>query len=68
VRLLVLAACSILALVFCVFGYVFLIASGVVGLAHPAGISWVWTFCDCARSAVGCAQPNDQAVLSRDIG
>jgi len=43
VRLLVLAACSILALVFCVFGYVFLIASGVVGLAHPAGISWVWT-------------------------
>ena len=43
VRLLVLAACSILALVFCVLGYVFLIASGVVGLAHLAGISWVWT-------------------------
>jgi uncharacterized membrane protein YqjE len=43
VQLLVLAACSILALVFCVLGYVFLIASGVVGLAHLAGISWVWT-------------------------
>jgi uncharacterized membrane protein YqjE len=42
-QLLVLAACSILALVFCVLGYVFLIASGVVGLAHLAGISWVWT-------------------------
>jgi uncharacterized membrane protein YqjE len=25
-----------------VLGYVFLIASGVVGLAHLAGISWVW--------------------------
>jgi uncharacterized membrane protein YqjE len=42
-QLLVLAACSILALVFCVLGYVFLIASAVVGLAHLAGISWVWT-------------------------
>jgi uncharacterized membrane protein YqjE len=42
-QLLVLAACSILALVFCVLGYVFLIASAVVGFAHLAGISWVWT-------------------------
>jgi uncharacterized membrane protein YqjE len=42
VQLLVLAACSILALVFCVLGYVFLIASGVVGLANLAGISWIW--------------------------
>jgi len=25
------------------------------------------TFCDCAHSAFGCAQPNDQAVLSGDI-
>jgi uncharacterized membrane protein YqjE len=37
-----LAACSILVLVFCGLGYVFLIASGVVGLANLAGISWVW--------------------------
>ena len=43
VQLLVLSACSILALVFCVLGYVFLIASGIVGLAYLAGISWVWT-------------------------
>jgi uncharacterized membrane protein YqjE len=43
VQLLVPAACSILALVFCVLGYVFLVASGVVGLAHLAGISWGWT-------------------------
>ena len=42
-QLLVLAACSILALVSCVLGYIFLIASGFVGLAHLAGISWVWT-------------------------
>jgi uncharacterized membrane protein YqjE len=42
-QLLVLAACSILALVSCVLGYIFLIASGVVSLAHLAGISWGWT-------------------------
>ena len=43
VQLLVLAACLILALVLCVLGYVFLIASAVVGLANLAGSSWVWT-------------------------
>jgi uncharacterized membrane protein YqjE len=43
VQLLVLAACLILALALCVFGYVFFIVSAVVGLAHLAGISWVWT-------------------------
>jgi uncharacterized membrane protein YqjE len=43
VQLLMLAACLILALVFCVLGYVFLIASAVVGLAYLAGIWWVWT-------------------------
>ena len=42
-QLLVLAACSILALVACVLGYVFLIASSIIGLAHLAGVSWVWT-------------------------
>ena len=42
VQLFVLAACSILALLFCVLGYVFLIASAVVALAELAGISWVW--------------------------
>jgi uncharacterized membrane protein YqjE len=43
VQLLVLAVCLVLALVLCVLGYVFLITSIVVGLAHLAGISWVWT-------------------------
>jgi uncharacterized membrane protein YqjE len=43
VQLVVLAACLILALLLCGFGYVFLIVSAVVGVAHLAGISWVWT-------------------------
>jgi uncharacterized membrane protein YqjE len=43
VQLLVLAGCLILALVLFVFGYVFLIASAVVGVAHLARISWLWT-------------------------
>jgi uncharacterized membrane protein YqjE len=43
VQLLVLAACLVLAIVVWILGYVFLIASAVVGLAHLAGISWVWT-------------------------
>ena len=43
VQLLVLAACLILALFLCVLGYVFLISSVIVGVAHLAGISWVWT-------------------------
>jgi uncharacterized membrane protein YqjE len=42
-HLLLLAACLVLALLFCVLGYLFLIASAVVGLAHLAGISWPWT-------------------------
>ena len=43
VQLLVLASYLLLALILCAFGYVFLIASAVVGLAHLAGISWLWT-------------------------
>ena len=43
VQLLVLAACLILALILCVLGFVFLIVSAVIALAHLAGISWVWT-------------------------
>jgi uncharacterized membrane protein YqjE len=43
VQLLVLAACLILALFLCVLGYVFLISSAIVGLAHLARISWLWT-------------------------
>jgi uncharacterized membrane protein YqjE len=43
VQVLVLASYLLLALVLCAFGYVFLIASAVVSLAHLAGISWLWT-------------------------
>jgi uncharacterized membrane protein YqjE len=42
VQVLVLAACLILALFLFVLGYVFLISSAIVGVAHLAGISWVW--------------------------
>jgi uncharacterized membrane protein YqjE len=43
VQVLVLASYLVLALILCAFGYVFLIASAVVALAHLAGISWLWT-------------------------
>lgn len=43
VQLLVVAICLVLALVLCVLGYVFLIATAVVGSAHLAGISSVGT-------------------------
>ena len=43
VQLAVIAACLMLALVLCLFGYIFLIASAIVGVAHLAGISWLWT-------------------------
>jgi uncharacterized membrane protein YqjE len=43
VQLIVLAACLVLALLLCVFGYIFLIATAVVGVAHLVGISWLWT-------------------------
>jgi uncharacterized membrane protein YqjE len=43
VQLLVLAACLILALFLSVLGYVFLISGAIVGVAHLARISWLWT-------------------------
>ena len=43
VQLLVILACLVLALVLCVFGYIFLVATVIVGVAHLAGISWLWT-------------------------
>jgi uncharacterized membrane protein YqjE len=42
VQLLVLAICLIVASVLVVFGYIFLIISAIVGLAHLARISWLW--------------------------
>ncbi len=40
VQLLILVSCIIAALALCVMGYVFLIVSAVVGLAHLLGTSW----------------------------
>ena len=39
-QLLILAGCVIAALALCVMGYVFLIVSAVVGIAHLLGTSW----------------------------
>ena len=39
-QMLILVACVIAALTLCVMGYVFLIVSAVVGLAHLLGTSW----------------------------
>ncbi len=41
-QLLVLASCLILALILFAFGYGFLVASVVAGLAQVARISWLW--------------------------
>jgi len=40
VQLLILVGCIIAAIALCVMGYVFLIVSAVVGLAHLLGTSW----------------------------
>ena len=42
-QLAVIAACLMLALVPCLFGYIFLIVSAIVGVADLVGISWLWT-------------------------
>jgi uncharacterized membrane protein YqjE len=42
-QVIVLGVCLILAVFLLLLGYIFLIASAIVGLAHLAGISWVWT-------------------------
>src|SRR5215831_11588694 len=40
VQVLILVSCVIAALALCLMGYVFLIVSAVVGIAHLLGISW----------------------------
>ena len=42
VQAITLAACLVAAAVLFALGYVFLIVSAIVGLAHLAGVSWVW--------------------------
>ena len=47
-QLVVLAACLGAAALAFAFGYIFLIAAAVVGVAHLAGISWLWTALEAA--------------------
>ena|SRR5664279_1607217 len=42
VQILVLLACIVAAAVFALFGYVFLLASAIAGLAHAMHVSWIW--------------------------
>ena len=42
VQLLVLVACLAAAAVLALFGYVFLIASAIAGVAHALHTSWIW--------------------------
>jgi uncharacterized membrane protein YqjE len=42
VQVLALVACVVAAAVFALFGYVFLIASAIAGIAHALHTSWIW--------------------------
>ena len=42
VHVLVLVGCLVAALLLVFFGYIFLIASVIVGLAHALHVAWVW--------------------------
>jgi uncharacterized membrane protein YqjE len=42
VQILVLLACFAGAVILTLFGYVFLIASAIAGLAHSLHVSWIW--------------------------
>jgi uncharacterized membrane protein YqjE len=41
-QFLVAASCLVAAVLFFVFGYIFLLGSAVVAIAHMANVSWVW--------------------------
>src|SRR5256714_5882332 len=43
VQFVLVALCLVAALLFFAFGYVFLLATAVVAVAHLAKISWLWT-------------------------
>jgi uncharacterized membrane protein YqjE len=43
VQFVLVAVCLIAALLFFAFGYVFLLATAVVAIAHLANVSWLWT-------------------------
>lgn len=42
VQILILVGCLVFAGALCLMGYVFLVVSAIVGLAHLAGTSWPW--------------------------
>ncbi len=42
VQFLVAALCLLLAILFFAFGYIFLLATAVVAIAHMANVSWLW--------------------------
>jgi len=42
VQLLVLAVCLVVAAILVAVGYIFLVITAIAGLAHLAGISWLW--------------------------
>ena len=41
-QLLIAAICLVAAVLFFAFGYIFLLGSAVVAIAHVVGVSWVW--------------------------
>src|SRR5689334_14473542 len=41
-QFLVAAICLVASVLFFAFGYIFLLGSAVVAIAHMAGVSWVW--------------------------
>ena len=43
VQFVLIAICLVAALLFFVFGYIFLLATAVVAVAHLANVSWLWT-------------------------
>ena len=43
VQFVLIAICLVAALLFFAFGYVFLLATAVVAVAHLANVSWLWT-------------------------
>lgn len=48
VQFVLVAICLIAALLFFAFGYVFLLATAIVAIAHMANVSWLWIALDAA--------------------
>jgi len=48
VQFVLVALCLVAALLFFAFGYIFLLATAVVAVAHLAKVSWLWTALDAA--------------------